>query len=127
MSQAGERQLLEIVLALRLTPRLAGRLHGRQQQRDQDADDRNHHQQFDQRKSSPRRPLTGVRKDAMQHGDFILQRKVIAEKADYRRLCFSMTATIGWHVPEPRRRAWGFAAPPRPSLTLRDVPHGRIT
>ena len=44
-------ELLEVVLALRLPRGLAGRLHRRQQQRDQDADDRNHHQQFHQRKT----------------------------------------------------------------------------
>ena len=40
-----------MVLALGAAGRLAGRLHGRQQQRDQHADDRDHHQQLDERKA----------------------------------------------------------------------------
>ena len=45
----GQADLLEVVDALDPPRRLAGRLDGRQQQGDQDRDDRDHHQQFDQR------------------------------------------------------------------------------
>jgi hypothetical protein len=45
-----DSDLLQIVDALRPAGRLAGGLHGGQEQRDQDADDGNHHKQFDQRK-----------------------------------------------------------------------------
>src|SRR5262249_37254034 len=41
---------LEIVLALTATGGLAGRLHGGQQQCDEHADDRDDHEQFDERK-----------------------------------------------------------------------------
>ena len=37
-----------MVFALRHTGTFPSRLHGRQNQRDQDADDREHHQRFDQ-------------------------------------------------------------------------------
>ena len=47
--------LLEIVLALNATSRLARLLDGRQQQGDQHRDDRDDHQQFDQRKSDTAR------------------------------------------------------------------------
>ena len=43
-------ELLQVVDATGPPGRLAGRLDRRQQQRDQDADNGNHHQQFDQRK-----------------------------------------------------------------------------
>ena len=46
-----DADLLEIVLALRAARRFAGRLNRRQQQGDQDADDRDHDQQFDERKA----------------------------------------------------------------------------
>ena len=49
--EATERQLLEVVCTLGTPRRLAGRLHGRQQERNEDADDGDHHQQFDQRKT----------------------------------------------------------------------------
>ncbi len=47
----GQTDLLEIILALRLTGRFTGLLHCGQQQGDQDCDDRNDHQQFDQRET----------------------------------------------------------------------------
>ena len=47
-------QLLQIVGALRPTGRFAACLHGRQQERDQDADDGDHHQEFDQREAARR-------------------------------------------------------------------------
>jgi hypothetical protein len=43
-----DAHLAEIVLALGAPGRLAGRLHGRQEQADEYADDRHHHEQFDQ-------------------------------------------------------------------------------
>src|SRR5688572_19182382 len=43
----GKRELLEVVFALGATGRLARRLHGGQQQ----GDDRDHHQQLDERES----------------------------------------------------------------------------
>ena len=51
----GQAELLEVVGALHPAGRLARRLHRGQQQRDQDADDRDHHQQLDQRKRRPPR------------------------------------------------------------------------
>ena len=45
-------ELLQVVRALGPTGRLAGRLDGGQQEGDQDRDDRDHHQQFDQRESA---------------------------------------------------------------------------
>jgi hypothetical protein len=47
----GEAELVQVVLALRPAGGLARLLNRRQQQRDQDGDDRNHHQQLDQRKA----------------------------------------------------------------------------
>jgi hypothetical protein len=49
-----ERQtdLLEVVAALHSPGRLARRLHGRQQHRDQDADDRDDHEELNQRKAA---------------------------------------------------------------------------
>ena len=44
-----EPHLLEVVGALRTPGRLARRLDGGQEQGDQDGDDRNHHQQLDER------------------------------------------------------------------------------
>src|SRR5205807_1528611 len=59
-----QADLLEIVFATQQIGRLANFLHGRQQQRQQHADDRDHHQQFDQTECLPvsahdclRRPL----------------------------------------------------------------------
>ena len=46
--RGGQADLLEIVAALRSAGRFARRLHRGQKQRDQNADDRDHHQQFDQ-------------------------------------------------------------------------------
>jgi len=46
----GEAELLQVVGATDAVGGLAHLLHGRQQQADQDRDDRDHHQQFDQRK-----------------------------------------------------------------------------
>ena len=48
----GQRQLLEVVLRLRPGGRLADLLHGGQEQADQDRDDRDHHQQLDQRETA---------------------------------------------------------------------------
>ena len=48
----GEADLLEVVDALGTPGRLARRLHGGQQQGDQHGDDRDDHQQFDQREAS---------------------------------------------------------------------------
>src|SRR6185437_14641684 len=45
-------ELLQVVLALRPRRRLADFLHGRQEQADQNGDDRDYHQQFDQREPS---------------------------------------------------------------------------
>jgi len=45
-----QTQLLQIVLALAAAGSLAGLLNCRQQQGNQNCDDRDHHQQFDQRK-----------------------------------------------------------------------------
>ena len=50
----GQAELLEVVDALRPPGRLARRLDGGQQQGDQDRDDRDHHQQLDQREGSSR-------------------------------------------------------------------------
>ena len=50
--ETAQGELFEIVLALHLACRLPRRLHRRQQQRNQDADDRDHHQEFDQREST---------------------------------------------------------------------------
>ena len=47
----GRRHLLEIVGALRPPRRFARGLNRRQQQRHQHADDRDHHEQFDERKT----------------------------------------------------------------------------
>ena len=47
----GEPDLLQVVHALDPPRRLAGRLNGRQQQGDQDGDDRDHHQELDQREA----------------------------------------------------------------------------
>jgi hypothetical protein len=47
-----QRQLLEVVLAVRPPRLLAGLLHGGQQKSGQDADDGDHHQQLDQRKAA---------------------------------------------------------------------------
>ena len=51
--QTPQGKLLQVVLALHHPCRLAGRLNGWQQQRDQDADDRDHDQKLDQRKTTP--------------------------------------------------------------------------
>jgi len=47
-----ESDLLEMVVALDATCGLAGLLDGREQQRDQDRDNRDHHEQFNERKAS---------------------------------------------------------------------------
>jgi len=47
-----QRELLEVVDALRAAGRLARRLDGGQEQGDQHGDDRDHHQQLDQREAS---------------------------------------------------------------------------
>ena len=49
MVVAGQANLLEIVLALHSRGRFADLLNGGQQEADQDRDDRDHHQQFDER------------------------------------------------------------------------------
>jgi hypothetical protein len=48
-----QADLLEVVAALSAAGRLAGLLDGRQQQGDQDRDDRDDHEQFDERKRGP--------------------------------------------------------------------------
>jgi hypothetical protein len=48
----GEADLLEIVAARRSPCRLACRLHGWQKQADERADDRDHHQELDQRETA---------------------------------------------------------------------------
>jgi hypothetical protein len=52
-----QANLVQVVLALRAPRRLARLLDGRQQQGDQDRDDRDHHQQFNQRKPRCREVL----------------------------------------------------------------------
>jgi hypothetical protein len=52
MQQAGGRELLDVVGALGAPGGLSGGLDPRQQQPDQNADDGDHHQQFDQRKTT---------------------------------------------------------------------------
>jgi hypothetical protein len=47
-----QTDLLQIILALRSATRLARRLHGGQQQGDQHADDGDHHQKLDKRKTA---------------------------------------------------------------------------
>jgi hypothetical protein len=48
----GQPDLLTIVLALRPASGLASLVYGWKQKRNQDADDGNHYQQFDQRKTT---------------------------------------------------------------------------
>ena len=48
----GDAELLQVVDALGATGGLAGRLDGGQEQGDQDGDDRDHHQQLDQREAA---------------------------------------------------------------------------
>ena len=55
----GQADLLEVVDALRPPGRLAGRLHGGQQQGDQDRDDRDHHQELDEREAATKTGLHG--------------------------------------------------------------------
>ena len=49
----GQAELLEVVGAVHAAGGLADLLHRRQQQADQDGDDRDHHQQLDQREAAP--------------------------------------------------------------------------
>jgi hypothetical protein len=49
-----EADLLQVVRTLHPPGRLTRRLDGGQQQGDQDGDDRDHHQEFDERESTPR-------------------------------------------------------------------------
>ena len=58
---ASQRNLLQIVDALRPPRRLARRLNRRQQQRDQNADDGNHDQQLDQRERARIFPILAPR------------------------------------------------------------------
>jgi hypothetical protein len=51
MIQRGQSQVFEIVAAAAATGRFARRLNGGQQQCYQDPDDRDHHEQFDERKA----------------------------------------------------------------------------
>jgi hypothetical protein len=51
VKQAPERELLQVILTLIPPRRFSRGLNRRQQKRDQDADDRNHDQELDQRKS----------------------------------------------------------------------------
>ena len=60
VGHAGEPDLLEVVLALRPGGRLADLLDGGQQQADQDGDDRDHHQQLDQREGAAGRRCPAV-------------------------------------------------------------------
>ena len=53
MTQKGGGDLPEIVFALGLAGRFARRLDRRQEQRDQQANNRDHHQQLNQRESAP--------------------------------------------------------------------------
>jgi hypothetical protein len=55
MHEAAQPQLLEIVLALRLSGRFAGALHCRHQHRNQNADDGDYDEQLDERKAASRR------------------------------------------------------------------------
>ena len=48
----GQAELLELVLSLDTVRGFAHLLHGRQQEANEDGDDRDDHQQFDQRKGS---------------------------------------------------------------------------
>jgi hypothetical protein len=48
----GQAELLEVIGALRSRRGLAHLLHGGQEQRDQDGDDRDHHQQLDEREAT---------------------------------------------------------------------------
>jgi hypothetical protein len=48
-----DAQLLEIVSALGASGRFPGRLYGGQEQGDQDGDDRDDHEQFDEREAIP--------------------------------------------------------------------------
>ena len=48
---AGRAQVAQVIGALASSSGFAGGLHGGQQQRDQDPDDRDDHQQFDERKT----------------------------------------------------------------------------
>jgi hypothetical protein len=52
MVQTSEGELLEAILALYSPRGFPRRLHGWQQQRNQDADNRNHHQEFHESKTS---------------------------------------------------------------------------
>jgi hypothetical protein len=61
----GQTDLLEVVLTLQARGRLADLLDGRHEQANQDGDDRNDHQQLDQRKSSTEPPAT--RCETAQH------------------------------------------------------------
>jgi hypothetical protein len=47
--------LLEIIFALRTAGSFSGRLHGGQKQPDERGDDRDHHQEFDQREGKTTR------------------------------------------------------------------------
>jgi hypothetical protein len=49
--QGGQSELLHVVLALASAGRFACCLNRRQEQRNQDADDRDHNEQLDQRKT----------------------------------------------------------------------------
>jgi hypothetical protein len=58
MIQESEPNVLEIILALTSAGSFAGGLYRRQQERDQDADDRNHNQKLNQRKSAATKTAT---------------------------------------------------------------------
>jgi hypothetical protein len=55
MIQPAEPDLLQVVRTLAPPRRFARRLYGWQQQGDKHADDGDHHQELDQRKSAPER------------------------------------------------------------------------
>jgi hypothetical protein len=56
-----EPKLFQVVFALRAAGGFTSLLHSGQQQCNQNGDDRDHHQQFDQRKTTPIRPKYGAR------------------------------------------------------------------
>jgi hypothetical protein len=56
----GETQLFEVVFALSAAGGFAGLLNGWEEQSDEDRDDRDHHEQFDERETTPIGPLSGI-------------------------------------------------------------------
>ena len=60
VTENGEADVVHVALALGAAPRLACRLDGRQEQPNQDADDADHNEQFDQRKTLATMPTTAT-------------------------------------------------------------------